>query len=105
MEEHGILLAMIAYLHHDPTMLTNNILLQFLVNDWKTLQPTLHTAATLDRLKSSLLHMGIPYLKYQALPACWSMWNDYSPDGILRFHRQDLGLNEQASLLVYTNQL
>lgn len=103
-EEKDILSNMMLYLPDDPTLANNNTVLRFLLREWPKISQTIHTAATLDRLKSALLPMNIPYIQYQVSPSYWSMWKDYTPAGITRFHQQDLlGIHNDIDILLATN--
>ena len=102
-EEKTILVDMMEYLHRDPTMVNNNTLLRFLLCEWKPLWQTIHTSASMNKLKSALITMGTPYIKYQVSPSVWSFWTDYTPAGIANFHRQDLGLKDGTTPLHGSN--
>ena len=57
------------------------------------MQNTLHTIGTMENLKQVLLNMKIPYLcrmistdSTSTRTQKWEYWNDYTTDGMVKFH-------------------
>ena len=91
-DERKWLTKIVEYLHRDPAQETNPRILRFMLKEWPTLQATLHTVASMEKLKLILVANGIPYLRrmHSADPKStrtqkWEYWNDYSQEGIARF--------------------
>ena len=84
------------YLHvDDPQQEGSPQVLHFLLKDWPMIKTTLHTVATMEKVKLLLVEMGIPYLHqlYSADPRStraqkWEYWNDFSPAGMQKFEQQ-----------------
>ena len=53
----------VEYLHLDPVQESNPQILRFMLKDWPTLTSTLHTVATLEKVKALLVANAIPYLR------------------------------------------
>ena len=100
-EERKLLEKLVAYLHVDPLRDEDVNILRFLRRDWKNVQNTLHTTATMDKLKQALTDMGVPYLRRlrvgdprSANARKWEYWNDYTPTGISKFHEDNRAATE-----------
>jgi hypothetical protein len=87
------------HLHTDPGQENNASLLRFMLKEWLTLRATLHTVATMEKVKTFLIDNGIPYLR--RMPSVdpmstraqkWEYWNDCSTRGMAAFVKENVSI-------------
>ena len=100
------------HLHTDPEQETNTRILRFMLKEWPTLRATLHTVATMEKVKLFLIDNGVPYQqRMQSVDPKstraqkWKYWNDYLTEGmevLVKEYASLLTLQENASILAPT---
>ena len=95
----------LGYLTIDSKAQSNNSrLLRYMLTEWQTLRTTLHTVATLEKVKLFMVEEGVPYLRKMkskdprsTRAQKWEYWNDYSPEGIEHFAKENSDISEDAA--------
>jgi hypothetical protein len=102
----------LAYLPTDKAQENNSRLLRYMLTEWPPLRTTLHTVATLEKVKLFLIEQGVPYLRQMksldprsTRAQKWEYWNDYSPEGIEQFAKEksDISEDETSEVTEYEN--
>ena len=93
-----------AYLPIDKAHANNTRLLRYMLTEWPTLRTTLHTVATLEKVKLFLVEEGVPYLRKMTSmdprstrAQKWEYWNDYSPEGMEQFAKENSAISEDEA--------